>query len=72
MERCDTCQYVGGLFDGHWGRDCFRNLGSPKGGVMSITKVWQLMERCDGHEKDVKVLKEVWQLSGRVTSIREV
>ena len=29
-------------------------------------------ERCDGHGGDVKVLREVWQLSESVTIIREV
>ena len=26
-----------------------RKYGSSKGGVTCIRKVWQLMERCDGH-----------------------
>ena len=30
-----------------------------KGGVTSIRKVCQLMERCDGHGGDVKVLGEM-------------
>ena len=34
LGRCDSCQEV---------------YGSSKGGVSSIRKVCQLMERCDGH-----------------------
>ena len=43
MERCDTCQYVEGLFDSHSAslRNCFL---SPKGGMKSIRKVCQLIE----------------------------
>ena len=41
MERCDTCQYVEGLFDSHSARNC---LLSPKGGMKSIRKVCQLIE----------------------------
>ena len=40
--------------------------------MKGIRKVCQLMERCDGHRGDVKVLEEVRQLSESVTVIREV
>ena len=36
-----------------------RKCASHQGGVNSIRKVCQLMERCDGHGGDVKVLEEV-------------
>ena len=36
-----------------------RKCGSPKGGVISIRKMCQLMERCDGHGGDVRMLGEV-------------
>ena len=26
VERCDTCQYVEGLFDSHWGSVSLRNF----------------------------------------------
>ena len=40
--------------------------------MKGIRKVCQLMQRCDCHGGDAKVLGEVWQLSGSVTVIREV
>ena len=36
-----------------------RKCWSPNGGVTSIRKVCQLMERCGGHGGDVKELGEV-------------
>ena len=49
------CQLVGWC-DGHWGDvrrlwggvTVVRKSGTSKGGVSSIRKVCQLMERCDG------------------------
>ena len=37
--------------------------------MISIRKVCQLMDRFDGHGGDVKVIGEVWQLSGSATVI---
>ena len=36
-----------------------RKFDSHQGGVKCIRKVCQLMERCDGHGGDVKMLGEV-------------
>ena len=51
-----------GRCNGHWGyvrrlwggETVVRTCGSFKGGVSSIRKVCQLMERCDGHRADVR------------------
>ena len=37
----------------------FRRCDSPQGGVKYVTKVCQLMERCDAHGRSVKELGEV-------------
>ena len=37
----------------------FRRCDSPQGGMKDVRKVCQLMERCDGHGGDLKVLGEV-------------
>ena len=37
----------------------FRRCDSPQGGGKDVKKVCQLMERCDGHGGDLKVLGEV-------------
>ena len=37
----------------------FRRWDNPQGGVKDVRKFWQMIERCDGHEGDVKVLGEV-------------
>ena len=36
----------------------FRRCDSPQGGVTDVRKVSQLMERCDGHGGDLKVLSK--------------
>ena len=37
----------------------FRRCDIPQGGVKDVRKVCQVMERCDGHGGDVKVLGEM-------------
>ena len=50
----------------------FRRCDTPQGGVKDVSKVCQVLERYDGHRGDVKVLGEVFHLSGSVTVIRKV
>ena len=44
-----------------------RKCNSPKRGVKGIREVSQLMDRCDGYERGVRMCGKVCQLSGRVT-----
>ena len=39
--------------------DIFQKVGHSSGGVNDVRKVWQVLERCDGHGGNVKVLGEV-------------
>ena len=50
---------IGGCKWGWEGLTTFRRCDSPQGGVKDVRKVCQLMEKCDGHREDVKVLGEV-------------
>ena len=53
LEKCEVVSEVWNMY--MWYEDCEESVsaiwkyGSSKGGVTSIRKVWQLMERCDGH-----------------------
>ena len=45
---------------GAWGAvTLVRRFGNHQGGVKGVKKVCQLMEGCDGHGGDIKVLGEV-------------
>ena len=37
----------------------FSRCDTPQGGVNDLRKVCQMMERCDGHGGDVKVIGEM-------------
>ena len=37
----------------------FRGCDSPRGGVEYVTKVCQLIEKCDAHRRSVQVFWEV-------------